>query len=543
MYSSIGLVKKITGVKCTHIEEVKTAVCVKTIDGETFEQQQIIVQARPWKRIERQCPICRRKCPGYDTKSSSDSQWRGPNINGMPLYFRYTPRRISCPEHGVRTEYIPWADGSSRFLEAFNNEATYLAMNAAKTVVAEYLGINWRTVGNCIKAAHDRLEPDLTQRLRGVKRICVDETSYKKGHKYITVVIDMDTGNVIWIREDRGDEVFKQFCLELTEEERKQITIVAGDGAQWIDRQTKDFFPNAKRCVDPFHVVGWINEALDSVRKSVAARARNEASRERNKIEEEAEQARIAWMMEYEKYLAAVEEMKILSGKRGRKSAHFNEQKAFISAFEEQYGETMDLLKKQKKGQLTEEQKARLAELDQKAANIKGCKYALGMNPENLNDRNTDRLELIKASSPELYEAYKLKETLRVIIHMNSREEAEKALNEWIEAARNSGFKSFEELADKIQQRTKGILNSIETGSNSAKSEQTNGRIKGLIHVAHGFRNLENMFSMIYLCCSDIVVPLSNRYRPSAEKLREKRERAARLRSARQKAKQAQMSA
>ena len=537
MYSSTSLVSKITKAKCTHYQKIESKVEVKKVNGEDFEQEVIFAHVRPWKRVQGLCPECKKQCPGYDTKRAEESRWRGPNLNGMPLYFCYTPKRIQCPEHGVKTEWIPWADGSSRFLPSFNDEVTYLSLTAPKTVVSEYLSINWRTVGNCIKACHNRLEPDVKVRWTNLKRICVDETSYKKGYKYITVVIDMDTNQVIWIHENHGDEVFKLFCEQLTEEQRAQITIVAGDGAKWIDRQTKAYFPNAKRCVDPFHVVSWITEALDTVRKSVAAKAKRQATKEREAYEQEAEMKRIAWMKEYEEYLSAKVELETYTGKRGRKSNRIKALETLVEHFEEEYGETMDLLAKQKKGTLTEEQEARLKELEEKAATIKGSKYVLGMNPEHLNEKYANRLEMLKVTNPDLYEAYRLKEVLRVIIHMTDRAEADKSLDAWIKEAEVCQFSSFVELAKKIKERKEQILNSIETKSNSSKSEQTNGLIKGLIKTAHGFRNLENLYALIYLRCSDIVIPLAHRYRPSKEKVREMREQANERRQKREQAK------
>ena len=122
-----------------------------------------------------------------------------------------------------------------------------------------YENINWRTVGNCIKATHDRLEPDITVRMHGLRRICADETAYRKGFSYITSVYDMDRNRVVWIHEGNGLEVFRLFCEALTPEERERIEIIAGDGAQWIDTCKKLYFPNATRCIDFFHVVEWTN--------------------------------------------------------------------------------------------------------------------------------------------------------------------------------------------------------------------------------------------------------------------------------------------
>ena len=81
----------------------------------------------------------------------------------------------------------------------------------------------------------------ISQRIHeDVRRICVDETSYRKGYKYITVVYDMDRNRVIWVHEDHGYEVFAEFCKQLTPEEREKIEIVAGDGAGWIDSCKKE---------------------------------------------------------------------------------------------------------------------------------------------------------------------------------------------------------------------------------------------------------------------------------------------------------------
>ena len=84
----------------------------------------------------------------------------------------------------------------------------------------------------------------------------------------------MDRCRVVWISDGNGLEIYRKFCLTLTEEQRAGIEIVAGDGARWIDSGTEEFFPNAHRCIDPFHLVGWANEALDEVRSDAVREAR-----------------------------------------------------------------------------------------------------------------------------------------------------------------------------------------------------------------------------------------------------------------------------
>ena len=171
------------------------------MNGETYQRDRIEMHVRPYQRMRCRCPKCMEKRPVYDHKSKTEVSWRASSINGVPVKLLYSPARICCPEHGILTEYIPWQDGNSRFTESFNNDVAFLALTIPKTVCAQYMGIDWKTVGNSVKAAHDRLEPDVSVRLRGIKRFCVDETSYRKGHKYITVVYDLDQNRVAWVLE------------------------------------------------------------------------------------------------------------------------------------------------------------------------------------------------------------------------------------------------------------------------------------------------------------------------------------------------------
>ena len=118
---------------------------------------------------------------------------------------------------------------------------------------------------------------------------------------------------------------------------------------------------------------------------------------------------------------------------------------------------------------------------------------------------------------------------------MKDPEQAATELEKWINDAKNSGLKPMKKLANKIENIHKeNILNAIKCQANSAKSESTNTTIKGLIKLARGFRNIGNMIALIYLKCSDIVVPLCNRPQPSKEYLARKRERANELRRIRE---------
>ena len=536
----ITILKNVLDFKCTHIEKAEFKTVKVHAYGEVYDQQIIVVQARPFARTQCHCPVCRKKCVKDGHKYEEESTWRAPNLNGIPVYVKYRPQRILCPEHGALNEFIPWADGTSRFTPAFNDEIAWLVCQMSRTAISEFEGINWRTVGNCVKAAHDRLEPDVSLRIHDhVIRICVDETSYKKGYKYITVVYDMDKNRVIWIHEGHGYDVFAEFCKLLTPQERSKIEIVAGDGASWIDTCCEEFFPNATRCIDFFHVAQWVNKALDDVRISTAAKAKREYNKRLDEyIKAEAEAAAAAEKAK-QKYKDALEELAKMP-RRGRPSAHKLELMSFVAEYESAQSQKSESSKQRsagrpKKVQLTPEHEASLKELADRIADFKGAKFALGHNPENCTDNQVEKLQLIENSYPDLYRAYQLKEGLRLILHMKDVELATRELDNWIGEARESGLKPMQELADKIDRlHRENILNAIQCQANSAKSESTNTTIKGLIKTARGFRNLENMIALIYLKCSDIVIPLCNRPQPSKEYIKRKRERANELRRIRE---------
>ena len=532
MASLLSILKNVINLNSVHVEKQDIVTVQVARFGEPHDAKQMHLYLRPIRRYQNCCPVCRQKCSGYDYRSNLESWWRAANLNGIPVYLFYQRRRIECPKHGVLAEWLPWEDGNSRFTESFNNEVTWMALAMSKSAVSVLMGINWRTVGNCIKTAHDRIEPDIKVRLRGLRRICVDETSYRKGHSYVTVVYDMDKNQVVWVHEKHGQEIFAQFCELLTEEERAKIEVVAGDGAKWIDWCTKRYFPNAKRCVDFFHVVEWANEALDEVRSNTAAKARREYSKRKEEFrKQEAEQEKRR--NEAEKELASMP-------KRGRHSKRRKELEAFLQ--EQEILAAVEKSQEKRPGRPPKEQFSSahqeiLDHLAQQAKDIKDSRYALGHKPENCTETQTERLKLIENSYPDLYQAYQLKETLRLILHMKDPGLAVVELDKWLDATSACGLKPMQELAEKIKRHRENILNSVRFQANSAKSESTNTTIKALIKMARGFRNLENMKALIYLKCSDLTVPLNNRPQPSTKQRAEIRLKAAERRRAREEAK------
>ena len=248
-------------------------------EEETYRGETVFVaRVELYKKEQYRCPVCGVQCVHYGYQKSRMKRWRALDIGKNRFYVECAAPRCKCPEHGVRAAKIPWAFPDSDYTYAFEMQVAYCAAKSPTNFVARRYRIKWGTVGNCVKRVQENVPPLSPQGFKNLKRIAIDETSHKKGHKYITVVMNLDNSEIVWAAEGFGDEVLKQFFELLTEEERENIEQVAADGARWITRQVEKYCPHAVRCVDPFHVVGWATEALDNTRKRVAADTKKNGS-------------------------------------------------------------------------------------------------------------------------------------------------------------------------------------------------------------------------------------------------------------------------
>lgn len=117
-----------------------------------------------------------------------------------------------------------------------------------------------------VEALHDRFA--------GLRRIGIDEISYKRGHRYLTVVVDHDTGRLVWAAPGRDQATLQRFFDALGTQRCAQITHVSADGADWISDVVATRCPNAVRCADPLHVAKGATDALDEVRRQAWNEAR-----------------------------------------------------------------------------------------------------------------------------------------------------------------------------------------------------------------------------------------------------------------------------
>lgn len=252
------LLKSILNVNCIKIKNVK------------FDQitSSVFIHVDITKGQKSRCPVCGKKCTGYDSTTQNRS-WRSLDFGSCKVYVVYDIKRIQCSEHGIHTEQIPWAYPYSKFTKEFEQQVAYLALHLNKTEVSKLMRINWRTVGAILSRTKNRLEPDSSVRFENPKRIGIDETSYRKGHKYVTIVVDHDTNQVIWVGKGTGKEVLASFFSLLTRQQRESIELVSADGAKWIQSCIEEWLPNCDRCIDGFHVIQWAVDCMDKLRKEI----------------------------------------------------------------------------------------------------------------------------------------------------------------------------------------------------------------------------------------------------------------------------------
>lgn len=229
------------------------------------DEQIVIAQVRLSGKLKPRCGRCGARAGGYDS-GEGRRRWRALDLGTMPVWLEADAPRVNCREHGVTVALVPWARHGAGHTRFFDEQVAWLATVTSKSAACELMRIAWRTVGSIITRVWGDIEK-LHDRFAGLRRIGIDEISYKRGHRYLTIVVDHDTGRLVWAAPGRDKATLVRFFDALGPERSRQITHVSADGAEWISSVVAEHCPNAVRCADPFHIVKWATEALDEVRR------------------------------------------------------------------------------------------------------------------------------------------------------------------------------------------------------------------------------------------------------------------------------------
>lgn len=383
----------------------------------------LVARVRPTARWRGRssCGVCGARSPGYDP-GGGERRWRGLDLGTMRTWLEAGAPRVRCREHGVVVARVPWARHGSGFTRAFEDSVAWLVTKCSKSAVCEWMRVAWRTVGRVIeRVAVDREDNPLAD----LKRIGIDEISHRKGHRYLTVVVDHDTGRLVWAAPGRDSKTLHGFFDALGEEGCRRIEAVSADAASWIRNTVTSRRPHASLCMDPFHVVAWATEALDKVRRAVWNRARN----------------------------------------AGQRAA---------------------------------------------ASDLKGARYALWKNPEDLTTGQAAKLSTIAKTNAPLYRAYLLKEQLRQVFKLPA-DKAIELLERWLSWARRCRLKPFVELSKRITRHRRHIEESLRLRLSNGLVESMNIKIRLITRRAFGFHSPAALIALAKLELGGLCPPLPGR--------------------------------
>ena len=383
----------------------------------------LVVRVRLRRRDRNRCGICRRRCPGYDA-GDGRRRWRALDLGTTKAYLEADAPRVRCPEHGVVVAAVPWARHGAGHTRTFDDTVAWLAAHTSKSAVGVLTRVAWRTVGAIITrvVADGRAVRDP---LAGLARIGIDEISYRRGQRYLVVVVDHDTGRLVWAADGRSERTLERFFDELGPERSAALSHVSADAAPWIERVVRRRAPGAVLCTDPFHVVAWATEALDAVRRDVWNAARR-------------------------------------------------------------HGETT------------------------LAQDLKGARFALWKNPEDLTERQHAKLAWIARTNEPLYRAYLLKEQLRLVFAIRGAPGIG-FLDDWLAWARRCRIPAFTELARKVARNRPGIEAALVHGLSNARVEAVNTKIRLLTRIAFGFHSASALIALAMLSLGGLCPPLPGR--------------------------------
>jgi transposase len=256
--------QRLLGVERTVVEDV------------VFDEDEgaLVAHVRPQKGATRRCGRCGRRC-AWEDRGEGRRRWRALDLGYIPAYLEADAPRVRCPDHGITVIAFPWARHRARHTSVFEDQCAWLAAHCSRSAVEELLRVAWRTVGaivaRVVDDAHARHDP-----LEGLRRIGIDEVSYKRGHRYLIVIVDHDTGRLVWAAPGRDKKTLNRFFDALGKSGCARLREVSADGAEWISDVVGSRCLNARLVMDAFHIIQWATDALDEVRRDVWNHARRE---------------------------------------------------------------------------------------------------------------------------------------------------------------------------------------------------------------------------------------------------------------------------
>ena len=226
------------------------------------------IEIKPRLNSRPVCSYCGCKRPGYD--SLPERRFEFIPMWGNKVFFVYSPRRVDCPRCGIHVELMPWVEGKRQLTEAYAWHLAGWAKRLSWKEVAEAFHTSWDHVFCSVDraVAWGREHQDLS----GIEAIGVDEIAWKRGHRYLTLVYQIDEHNkrLLWIGEKRTTRTLLKFFRWFGKERSHSLKYVCSDMWKPYLKVIAKKAGNALNILDRFHIVAHLNKAIDEVRAEEA---------------------------------------------------------------------------------------------------------------------------------------------------------------------------------------------------------------------------------------------------------------------------------
>ena len=243
------------------------------VTGFEFSRHGLLILVKPYKNGCR-CSKCGRR--GKILRTRAPRTWRDIPVCGWTVMLSFEPREILCRTHWRVAEQIPWADAHARITYRFEYLMLRYCQVMPQKAAALLLGVSSSTLSDLLHRSVTRLREG--HRIRNLRTIGIDEVSYRKRHKYATLVYDIDRARVVWIGPGKGRETIDTFFTKvLSPYQRTQIQWACCDMSEAYIGAIQEHCPQATLVLDRFHIVKALQDAVDEVRKEQWRKAKGEA--------------------------------------------------------------------------------------------------------------------------------------------------------------------------------------------------------------------------------------------------------------------------
>lgn len=259
-----------------NIEKFKSFV----YGGDYFEEhrgeRRIIIELSARQNSQGECNDCGKRCPTYDTQLARDYEYVP--LWNIHFYFRYAARRVQCKEHGIHVERLPWASGKEHMTTSYQYFLATWAKRLSWKETANVFSTSWDSV---YRAVAKVVEYGLANReWDNVEQLGVDEIAVFKGHRYLTMVYQLDKGlrRLLWCGEERKTTTLMAFFKEFGKARSARLKFVCSDMWRPYLNVIKKKARNALNILDRFHIMKKFNEAIDEVRRQEVKELKAEGS-------------------------------------------------------------------------------------------------------------------------------------------------------------------------------------------------------------------------------------------------------------------------